>query len=232
MNCIIVDDELIARQGLEQYVTKVSELNLVGSYSNAIEAGKALRKEQIDLMILDIQMPNLTGLDFLKSLKKQAPLTILHTAYPNFALEGYQLDVLDYLVKPVTFDRFYQAVTKAMEYFKLKNGSNSHETSDFIFIKADKRYEKVLYSEILYIEAMQNYSVVQTVNTKLITPMSLKSMEEILPKSLFKRVQRSFIVSVNQISAFEGNQVKVGNQMITITKEVKVELINRLMPGS
>lgn len=232
MNCIIVDDELIARQGLESYVSKVSELNLVGSYGNAIEAGDALRKSQVDLMVLDIQMPNLTGLDFLKSLKKQAPLTILHTAFPNFALEGYQLDVIDYLVKPVTFDRFYQAVSKAMEYFDLKNGGKTGETTDFIFIKTEKRYEKVLYKEILFIEAMQNYSVVQTLNKKLITPMSLKSMAEILPPNLFKRVQRSFIVSISQISAFEGNQVKVGNQMITVTKEVKAELIKRLMPGA
>ncbi len=232
MNCIIVDDEVIARNGLEQYVAQVSELKLVGSYGNAIAAGEALRKMQVDLMILDIQMPNLTGLDFLKSLNKQAPLSILHTAYPNFALEGYQLDVIDYLVKPVTFDRFYQAVTKAIEFFKLKNGNGtSNGPDEFIFIKADKRYEKVMYQDILFVEAMQNYSVVQTSERKLITPMSLKSMEEMLPEASFRRVQRSFIVSINQISAFEGNQVRVGKRMITITKEVKTELMNKLMPG-
>ena len=232
MNCIIVDDEQIARQGLEQYVNQIGELKLVGSYSNAIAAGEALRKQQVDLMILDIQMPNLTGLDFLKSLNKQAPLSILHTAYPNFALEGYQLDVIDYLVKPVTFDRFYQAVTKAMEYFQLKNKSTqTDEAVDFIFIKSDKRYEKVKFEDIYFVEAMQNYSIIQSKDKKLITPMSLKSMEELLPAAMFKRAQRSFIVSINQIDAFEGNQVKVGNKMITVTREVKEELLKKLMPG-
>ena len=231
MNCIIVDDEEIARKGLEQYVLKIDDLNLIGSYGNAIDAGKVLRQQEIDLMLLDIQMPNITGLDFLRSLRNP-PLTILHTAFPNYALEGYQLDVIDYLVKPVTFDRFYQAITKAIEYFKLKNSNQASNSSEFIFIKSDKRYEKVLLGEILFVEAMQNYSVVQTKEKKLITPMSLKSVEEILPKDRFKRVQRSFIVSVHHISAFEGNQVKVGQQMITVTKEAKAELIELLMPGT
>ena len=229
MNCIIVDDEAIARQGLEQYVAKVSELKLIGSFGYAIEAGEVLRENPIDLMLLDIQMPNLTGMEFLRSLK-DPPLTILHTAFPNFALEGYQLDVIDYLVKPATFNRFYQAVSKAMEYFKLKNGTQAAEAIDFIFIKTDRRYEKVLFEDILFIEAMQNYSVVQTREKKLITPFSLKSMEEVLPKTLFRRVQRSFIISINKITAFEGNQVRVGNQMITISKAVKNELFKKFIP--
>ena len=231
MNCIIIDDEQIARKGLEQYVLKIGDLNLVGSYGSALEAGEVLRQQPVDLMLLDIQMPNITGLEFLRSLRNP-PLTILHTAYPNYALEGYQLDVIDYLVKPATFDRFYQAISKASEFFKLKNKEPEAQAANFIFIKSDKRYEKVLLQEILYVEAMQNYSVVQTLDRKLITPMSLKSVESTLPSEQFKRVQRSFIVSINHISAFEGNQIKVGSKMISITKEAKAALIDRLMPGA
>jgi DNA-binding LytR/AlgR family response regulator len=231
MHCIIIDDEPLAREGIENYVAKVSFLELVGSYENALSAAEVLRESEVDLMFLDIHMPNLTGIDFLKSLKNP-PLVIFHTAYPNFALEGYQLDVIDYLVKPVTFERFFKAATKAHEYFLLKNRPDDKKGTnapDYIFIKCERRYEKVLFSEILFVEAMQNYSVVQTSKQKLVTLMSLKSFEELLPAASFERVHKSYIVAMDKVEAFAGNEIRVGGKMITLGEQQRNALFERLI---
>lgn len=228
LRCVLIDDEPLAREGLEEYVSKVPFLHLVGAFENPLQAIEMLRAEQADLMLLDIQMPHLTGIDFLKTLK-QPPMTILHTAYPHFALEGYQLDVIDYLLKPVSFERFYKAVHKAQELFDLRQKPMNDKEADFIFIKTDKRYEKVLLQDILYLEAMQNYTIVQTHTQKLVTLSSLKSFEEMLPSRLFERVQKSFIVALQKIEAFEGNEVKVGHKMIPLSRQHKDELFAKLV---
>jgi two-component system, LytTR family, response regulator len=231
MRCIVVDDEPLAREGLEEYVLKVSFLELSGSFESALTATEILQENEINLMFLDIQMPHLTGIEFMKTLKNP-PMVIFHTAYPNFALEGFQLDVMDYLVKPVSFERFYKAVSKAHEYFLLKNkAQDSPELSkvDYIFIKTDKRYEKVLLGDILYLEAMQNYTLIQTTKQKLLTLSSLKSFEESLPKQLFERVQKSYVVALDKIETFEGNQIKVGGKMIPLSRQQKEDLFARLV---
>ncbi len=235
MNCIVIDDEELAREGLERYVHQVDFLHLAGSYDNALGATQAIKSQRIDLMFLDIQMPYLTGIDFLKNLANP-PLVIFHTAFPNFALESYQLDVIDYLVKPITFDRFHKAVSKAYEYFQLKNGQPSHPASipdrkTYFFIKCGNSYEKVIYDEVMYVEAMQNYSVIQTLSGKLTTLTSLKKMEELLPAHLFVRAHKSYIISLDRVESIEGNQVRVGQKLITLAKNVRETVFRRLLPG-
>jgi two-component system, LytTR family, response regulator len=233
MRCIIIDDEPLARMGIENYVAKVSYLQLLDSFEDALSAAGVLSRGEVDLMFLDIQMPHLTGIEFLKSLKNP-PLVIFHTAYPNFALEGYQLDIIDYLVKPITFERFFKAATKAHEYFLLKNRPEEKTdhpipAPDYIFIKCEKRYEKVLFSDILWVEAMQNYSIVQTNRQKLVTLMSLKSLEELLPSAQFARVHKSYIVAVDKVEAFEGNEIRVGHKLIALNEQQRGQLFERLV---
>ena len=235
MNCVIIDDEELARDGLARYVAKVDFLTLVGSYSNALTATQAIREQAVDLMFLDIQMPHLTGIDFLKNLTNP-PLVIFHTAFPSFALEGYQLDVIDYLVKPITFERFHKAAAKAYDYFQLKNPpASSSQTGNtapsYQFIKCENRYEKVVYDEVMYVEAMQNYSVIQTLTGKLTTLTSLKKMEGFFPTDQFLRVHKSYIISLARVEAIEGHQVKIGQKMIPLGKNVRDQVIRRLMPG-
>ena len=235
MNCIVIDDEELAREGLERYIQQVDFLILTGSFDNALGATEVIKSQPIDLMFLDIQMPYLTGIDFVKNLANP-PLVIFHTAFPNFALESYQLDVIDYLVKPITFDRFHKAVSKAYEYFQLKNGRPSIANSatgqkTYFFIKCGNSYEKVVYDEIMYVEAMQNYSVIQTLSGKLTTLTSLKKMEDLLPSHLFVRAHKSYIISLDRVESIEGNQVKIGQRLITLAKGVRETVFRRLLPG-
>lgn len=234
MNCVIIDDEALARDGLERYVAKVDFLTLLGSYENALTATQVIREQSVDLMFLDIQMPHLTGIDFLKNLANP-PLVIFHTAFPSFALESYQLNVIDYLVKPITFERFHRAATKAYDYFQLKRQpvalSGPGKTGPaYQFIKCENRFEKVVYDEVMYVEAMQNYSVIQTLTGKLTTLTSLKKMEAFFPDDRFWRVHKSYIISLARVEAIEGNQVKIGQKMIPLSKNVREEVIRRLMP--
>jgi two-component system LytT family response regulator len=233
MNCIVIDDEPLAREGLESYIRKVGFLKLMDSFENPLLATERLGEGKTDLIFLDIHMPHLTGIEFLRQ-QKNPPLVIFHTAYPNFALEGYQLDVMDYLVKPVTFDRFYKAVTKAYEYHQLQQKAQNsqqeiRQADDFFFVKCDGRYEKVVVEEILYIEAMQNYSLIQTIRQKYMTLMPLKSFEEMLSAEKFSRVQKSYIVALDKIESLAGNEIKVGGKVIPLGKQQREELFNRLI---
>ena len=233
MKCMIVDDEPLSREGLERYVERVTFLEHTGSYENALKASEAMQKTAVDLIFLDIQMPYLTGIDFLKNLVNR-PLVIFHTAFPNYALESYQLDVIDYLVKPITFERFFKAVSKAHEYFSLRNGKTEVQAGDpsFIFIKCEQRYEKIVFDEVMHIEAMQNYSVIQTTTKKLTTLTSLKKMEELLPPNQFMRVHKSYIIPLAKVDTIEGNQVIVGEKTIPIGKSQKEAVFKRLIPGT
>ncbi len=210
---IIVDDEPLALDVLETYIEKIPDLKLVKRCTNALEAREALQNNQIDLMFLDIQMPQITGIDFLKTLS-DPPLVIFTTAYPNFALEGFELDALDYLLKPISFDRFLKAVNRAAEQVNLHKashgqGEHAHEGDDFFFVKADKKLVKVNYSEIIYIEGLKDYVIIRLEQTRVITLQTMKSLEDKLPASKFKRIHRSFIVNIDKIHAIIGNMVEV-----------------------
>ena len=212
INTIIVDDEPLALDVLETYIEKMSELNLVQRCSNALEANEALKNHDIDLMFLDIQMPQLTGTDFLKTLANP-PAVIFTTAYANYALEGFELNAVDYLLKPISLERFMKAVNKAIEQIELQRKSDAYVVEeagpDFIFVKADKKLIKVKYDEIIYIEGLKDYVIIRKDQSRIITLQTMKSLEEKLPTKNFKRIHRSFIVNLDKINAILGNMVEV-----------------------
>ncbi|MFZ6012001.1 MAG: LytR/AlgR family response regulator transcription factor [Bacteroidota bacterium] len=227
---IVVEDEPLAREGLVAYIRDVDFLEVVKVCEDALEANQVLAKENVDLMFLDIQMPKITGIDFLKSLKNP-PMVIMTTAYPNFALQGYELDVLDYLVKPFPFDRFLKAANKAYEFFKLKKQApeSNAPKEDYFFVKCDYRYEKIHFSDILYVEGMENYVVIHTASQKFVTLLRLKTVEETLPASFFIRIHKSFIVSVKAISSIDGNEVIIGDKRLPLSREKKGEILERVI---
>ena len=198
LSCIIIDDEPLARKGLREYIQDVDFLQLVGEFDSPLKATEVLSNQQIDLMFLDIHMPKITGIEFLKSLQ-HPPQVIFTTAYPQYAVDGFDLNVLDYLVKPISFDRFLKAAMKAKETSGKKQGTAASTTQaeDYVFIKADNKLVKIFYHDILYVEALQNYVTIHTVNKKYITYLTFKSMEESLPADQFIRVHKSYMVSAN-----------------------------------
>jgi len=229
---IIVEDEHLAREGLVNYIHEVDFIEIVRECENAMEANQILASEKVDLMFLDVYMPKITGLDFLKSLKNP-PMVIVTTAYPNFALQGYELDVLDYLVKPFPFNRFLKAANKARDFFELKSNQpasdNLKSGLDYFFIKCEYRYEKIHFKDILYIEGMENYIVIWTNTQKYITLLRMKTIEETLPSAQFMRIHKSFIVSILAITAIDGNELVVGGKRLPISREKKNEIMERVI---
>lgn len=217
INVIIVDDEPLAQDVLETYVEKVPDLNLVKKCNNALEANEALKTTEIDLMFLDIQMPQLTGIDFLKTLVNP-PIVIFTTAYPNYAIEGFELNALDYLLKPISLDRFMKAVNKASEQIKIQRKISHNEDTlaetenppeNFTFVKADKKLVKVNYENVIYIEGLKDYVIIRQEEDRVITLQTMKSLEAKLPSDTFRRIHRSYIVNLNRINAIVGNMVEV-----------------------
>ena len=229
---IVVEDEDLAREGLLNYIREVDFLDVVKECEDAIDANKALATGKVDLMFLDIQMPKITGLDFLKSLKNP-PMVIVTTAYPNFALQGYELDVLDYLVKPFPFERFLKAANKARDFFELKNRQRGTDTlksgADYFFVKCDYRYEKIHFKDILYIEGMENYIVIWTAAQKYMTLLRMKTIEEMLPTSDFMRIHKSFIVSTPAITSIDGNNVVIAGKRLPISREMKTKIMEKVI---
>ena len=215
INTLIIDDEPLALDVLETYIAKMPELNLVARCSNALEANDMMRKHNVDLIFLDIQMPQVSGVDFIKALPNP-PLFIFTTAYSNYALEGYELNAIDYLLKPISLDRFMKAVNKAVDQFELRrreesssDGATATEGEEFFFVKADKKLVKIKYDEILYIEGLKDYVIIRLEQGRVVTLQTMKSLEDKLPFTKFKRIHRSYIVSINRIHAVDGTSVDV-----------------------
>lgn len=225
LRCLIVDDEKLAQELLRTYVHKMPNLELVNTASTALEAMQILQAEQVDLLFLDIQMPDLTGLEFLRSLR-HPPATILTTAYSEYAVESYELQVIGYLLKPIEFERFFQAVHKAAN--QLQNNIQTVDKQpikvkelikkDYFFVKADSKIVKVNINEILYIEALQKYVRIHTQQERIVTLLSLSKILEELPSNQFIRIHRSYIINLEQIENVEGNMVKIMNQKLPISK--------------
>ncbi|MCU0346765.1 MAG: LytTR family DNA-binding domain-containing protein [Saprospiraceae bacterium] len=223
--CIIVDDETLAQELLARHLAKIPQLELVATCPSAIEAKFALEKHQPNILFLDINMPNLTGLELLRMLKRR-PATILTTAYSEHALEGYELDVLDYLLKPIEFERFFKAVSKAIEW--LERGANVGKVLNpadvplasptYFFVKSDYKIVKVVFYEILFIEALQKYVRIHTATERVVTLMSMSQLEEALPSGQFVRIHRSYIVNLDKINSVEGNTVHVGKHDLPVSK--------------
>ena len=210
---LIVDDEPLALDVLETYIGKIPDLQLVAKCANAIEANDCLQNESIDLMFLDIQMPQITGIEFIKTLKNP-PLVVFTTAYSNYAIEGFELEALDYLLKPISFERFMKATNRAIERVKQnQTASTANEEIDgkqeFIFVKADKKLVKVAYDEIVYIEGLKDYVIIRMDQGRVITLQTMKSLEIKLPAGQFKRIHRSYIVNLKKIRAVMGNMVEI-----------------------
>lgn len=220
IKCLLVDDEPPAREILRRYIDDIATMELAAECSNALQAFTVLQKEAIDLMFLDIRMPRMNGNDFLKSIK-HPPKVIFTTAYPEYALEGYELDVVDYLLKPVPFDRFLKAVNKAFP-----TGAAPEEKMDltekkkqaFVYFRIDRKMKKVMLDDIMYIESMKDYIKLFTSEGTLITKQSISSVEEMLPEKEFARVHRSYIVSLNNIKSFTAEVIEIGNTNIPIGK--------------
>jgi DNA-binding LytR/AlgR family response regulator len=213
LNVLIVDDEPLALDVLETYIGQMSELKLVQRCTNALEANEALQQHDIDLMFIDIQMPQLTGIDFVKTLTNP-PMIVFTTAYPNYAIQGFDLNALDYLLKPISLERFMKAVNRAVEHHSALHRDHIHEASpldsaEFFFVKADKKLVKVNFDDIIYIEGLKDYVIIRLLNTRVITLQTMKSLEERLPAGKFRRIHRSFIVAMNKIIAVDGSLVEV-----------------------
>ena len=233
MKCIIVDDEPIAREGIELKVLKVPFLKLVGQFYNALDANAFLATNEVDLMFLDIQMPDLTGLELLKSLKNP-PLVIFTTAYSEYALEGFELDAADYLLKPITFNRFLKAVNKAKEVYDLyQKNENTVETinDEFIYIKADRQYIRLFFKDIRYIEGMRNYVIIHTQKEKIMPAINVKQIYERLPQTIFVRVSKSYIINVNYINRILTDFVMIGDAEIPLGKTYKEKFIQQYVKG-
>lgn len=220
--CIIVDDEPLAQDVLESHIEKLPNLQLLKKCSNAFEAQEVVSEQHVDMIFLDIQMPGLTGLEYLRTLK-DPPAVIFTTAYSEHAVEGFDLDATDYLVKPVSFERFFKAVNKAIHYINLEEqeSATEGEEDDYIFVKADKKIVKIMLNDILYIEGLKDYVMIYTTEQRIITLQTMKNLEERLPSSQFRRVHRSFIISVNKLKSVSGNFVEIKDKQIPLGKHYK-----------
>ncbi len=220
LRCIIVDDEPVARKILQEFAEQVPYLELAGKFENVLKAEAFLQNNRADIMFLDIEMPKLTGLQYLKTSVVQ-PLVILTTAFPQYALEGYELDIIDYLLKPFAFNRFLKAVQKAKEYAELKNVTLPNNTASYIFVRSEKRIEKVELADILYIESLGNYVNICTEHKRIIAYLTLKSIENQLPSADFIKIHQSFIVSLSRINAIDGNQVILKNKELPMSRNYR-----------
>ncbi len=226
IRCVITDDEPFARKGLQGYTAQVGFLELKGVCENAIELNSLIRQEPVDLLFLDIEMPYITGLEFLKSLSNP-PKVIFTTAYEKYALQGFELEVLDYLLKPISFERFLRAANKAFDYFQSQQSAQAG--GDYIFVKSDNKLEKINFPDILFIEALENYVAIHTKEKKVIAHLTLKMLQEKLPAQQFIQPHKSFIISIDKIDAIEGNVLHSGKFQIPISKYQKEEVMEKIV---
>jgi len=220
LSCIIVDDEPVARKILHEFVEQVPYLDLQGKFENAMKAEAFLKVNAIDLIFLDIEMPKVSGLQFLQKLHVES-MVILTTAFPQYALEGYELDIIDYLLKPFALSRFLKAVQKAKDYHQMKYTASNAIPSSYIFIKSEKRIEKIELADILYAESVGNYVSVYTDNKRILAYLTMKSLESQLPLNEFLKVHQSFLVNCSKIDAIEGNEIKMGARSIPISRNYR-----------
>lgn len=209
INCIVIDDTPLAIEKLERFIGEVPLLNLLGSFTNGIEALSFMKSHKVDLVFLDIQMERLTGLQFLESLEKH-PKIIIVSAYSEYAVKGFDYSVTDYLLKPYSFERFLKAVDK------VQNEMDSDLSRDYMFVKTEYRMERIDFSDILYVEGQGAYLKIVSSQSKIMTLQSFKNLECSLPKSKFMRVHKSYIVSLDKIDSIERNKIRIGEQMIPI----------------
>lgn len=232
MKCIIVDDEPIARKGVKKLVDQISQLELLNSFGSAEAAAEYIQTTEVDLIFLDIQMPGINGMEFARSIPKHT-LIIFTTAYSEYALDSYEVDAIDYLVKPIDPAKFRKAVDKAITYHSLlldeEEKSVENVEDDCIFVKSDRRYFKVNLKDILFIEGLKDYVIIQMDGQRIITHLSMKTMHNLLPQRTFLRINRSYIVNRNHIDSFDNNDVFIKQHEIAIGNSYRDAFFEELM---
>jgi DNA-binding LytR/AlgR family response regulator len=237
IRCVVIDDEPLAREILKQHIAGVEALELTGACSNAVEAISFLKEQAVDLMFLDIQMPQLLGTNFIRTLKNP-PKVIFTTAYRKYAVEGFELDAVDYILKPITFERFLKAVNKVLQMnFNTEFASPSikenhtETTNSFLYFRADRNMVKIFFSDILYIESLKDYIKIVTTNKTIVTKYVLSTLEEMLPRKEFLRIHRSYIVAINKIDSYNADNIKIGKYELPIGRLYKFD-VNRILNAS
>lgn len=217
IRCIIIEDEPLAQDVIKNHLQQSGRFNLVGTYRNALEAKEAIANEEIDLIFLDIQLPGMTGLNFLRSLINP-PLVVFTTSYPEYALESYEFNVIDYLLKPISYERFSKTIDKIIDgkIFKTAAGEIKPINREYIFIRSNGKFFRISFSDIIYIEGMKDYLKIHTADHTIITHQTMGEMENILPPGQFIRIQKSYIVSTARIKAVSGNSVDMGQVLLPI----------------
>lgn len=234
IKCLVIDDERLAREYLKNYISKIPELELLGDFNSPLKATELIKKGEVDLLFIDIQMPDITGVDFVRSLS-HAPEVIFTTAYQEYALEGFNLSAIDYLLKPFSFERFFQAVNKVIDKLESKSGiaeqssmplqSETSYAETYLTIRADRKFYKINFSDIKYIEGQKAYVTFHT-NKKRITALaSLKELEEALPEQQFIRIHKSYIVAISEIQSLEGNLIEVDEVKLPVGKSHKEDVL-------
>jgi len=227
INCVIIEDEPLALERTRQFVEKVPSLTLVAAFDDALRGLNYLQSHKVDILFLDINMDELSGIELLESAAIEAQV-IFTTAYQEYALKGYELSVTDYLLKPFTFQRFLQAVNKAQE--NLKKGKQNTQRNDFIFIKTENRLEKVILNDIIYIEGMRDYLRIHTVDKKIMTLQNFKELEQLIPKEIVCRVHKSYMVGLNKIHSIERSRIKIADQLIPISDSYRATFFQLIQP--
>ncbi len=234
IRCLIIDDEPPAQVVLKKYISQVASLELAGCCNNAVEAISFLQSQPVDLLFLDIQMPGLLGTKFMRTLHNP-PRVIFTTAYRKFAVEGFELNAVDYLLKPISFDRFLMGVNKILQLnLQAINGSlhgkesTPEQDHPFLYLRADRKMVKILFDDILFIESLKDYIKIVTVNKTIISRHSISSLEEMLPKNAFLRIHRSYIVAINRIDSFNGETIDIAKNELPIGRLFKHDVSNQL----
>lgn len=226
INCLVVDDEPIAREGIMEYIAQIDYLHAVAQCKSAAEAAGLLQKHKIDLVFMDIQMPKLTGIEFVKAMA-DPPLIIFTTAYSEYALEGFELDVLDYLLKPISFSRFLKSVEKAQSYLHTMY-KESVASQDFFFIKCNGKIENIITADVMYVEALANYVIIHTRQKNYITYLTFSGIEGQLPAHLFVRIHKSYLVAIAAIQTIDGNEVITGTARLPLSKSYRQDVMSRI----
>jgi DNA-binding LytR/AlgR family response regulator len=227
LKCVIIDDEPLARDILAGYIAQVTDAELTGKFSDANEASSFLQANKTDVLFLDIEMPEINGIDFLRSLEN-APLTIFTTAYRDYAFEGFELGVVDFLLKPFSFERFTLGMERIKEFLVLQKENseleNAKDTPEFIFVKSGVQKIKLYFADVTHIQGLKDYAIIHTAKGRIVIKGSIKSMHDIFPVSAFIRVHKSFIVSKDKIKRLEKNRIVIGNNEIPIGRNYKTEV--------
>ena len=226
VNCLVIDDEPFARELIMEYIRQIDYLNPVAQCKSASEAAGILHKNRIDLMFIDIQMPNISGIEFVKALA-HPPLIIFTTAHSEYALDGFDLAVVDFLLKPISFARFLKSVEKVESYMKIQPADNQI-TNNFFFIKCEHKIERIILTDILYIEAMANYVIINTHEKKFISHLTFSGIVEQLPTHLFVRIHKSYLVAIAAIETIDGAKVIIDNKRLPLSIHYKNDVMNKI----